>query len=151
MPLAVNFASAFHPGIERVSQACGDLNIDGNADAADFWIFLAAFGYSVGEPEYEPAADVDADGTVTLVDYQQWLCCYRCWVGNPLAPPPVGTLGDFDADGDIDLADFAQFEGCLNEPSGPSLPCLLKFDFDGNGLIDLADIAAFQVAFTGSQ
>ncbi len=58
-----------------------DLDIDGDVDVDDYWIFGDAFGQSTGSPEYNPACDFDGDGTVTLVDYQMWLQCYRDFNG----------------------------------------------------------------------
>ena len=116
----------------------------------DFALFLAAFGRSIGEPDYNAGADLDGDGTVTLVDYQQWLQCYRDFVGNPLALAPTpGMLGDLDADWDVDLDDFAAFQDCNGNPPAMAFPCILKFDFDGSGTIDLGDLAGLVEVFDG--
>ena len=121
-------------------------------DGNDFAIFLAAFGRSVGDPEYNSDADIDEDGTVTLADYQLWLQLYRGFVGNSYASAPQpGVLGDLDADGDVDLGDFADLQSCVNMAPEMSLPCIVKFDFDGNQRVDLDDFAAFQVVFRGPQ
>ena len=55
----------------------------GDIDADDFDLFLAAFGHSIGDAEYNPDADYDEDGTVTFVDYQTWLGCHRSLDNQP--------------------------------------------------------------------
>ena len=130
----------------------GDCDGDGDLDGNDFAIFLAEFGSRVGDPKYDWAADIDEDGTVTLVDYQLWLQAYRGFVGNSSASAPQpGVLGDLDADGDVDLGDFADLQSCVNGAPEKSLLCIVKFDFDGNQRVDLDDFAAFQVVFRGPQ
>jgi len=59
----------------------GDIDHDGDVDYDDFIMFLEAFGHSVGDPEYNPEADYDGDGAITLVDYQIWLMYYRDFNG----------------------------------------------------------------------
>lgn len=59
---------------------CGDLDDDGDVDGTDYALFRAAFGRSLGDPAYDPLADFDGDGTITFVDYQAWLVCYRAYV-----------------------------------------------------------------------
>jgi Ca2+-binding EF-hand superfamily protein len=131
----------------------GDFDGDGDLDGNDFAIFLAAFGHRLGDPEYNPNADMmDDDGIITLVDYQLWLEIYRGFVGNSSASAPQpGVLGDLDADGDVDLADFADMQSCVSSVPEMSLPCIVKFDFDGNQRVDLDDFAAFQMVFRGPQ
>ncbi|MDO8631466.1 MAG: hypothetical protein Q7R41_13345, partial [Phycisphaerales bacterium] len=131
----------------------GDFDADGDLDSNDFAIFLAAFGHRLGDPEYNPDADMmDDDGIITLVDYQLWLEIYRGFVGNSSASAPLpGGLGDLNGDGDVDLADFADLQSCVNSVLELSLPCIVKFDFDGNQRVDLDDFAAFQMVFLGPQ
>jgi hypothetical protein len=72
---------------------CGDLappGGDGTVGMSDYLAFIDAFGSCTGGVKYNPAADFDADGCVTWVDYQSWLTCYRNFIGNPTAPPPGG-------------------------------------------------------------
>ncbi len=69
-------------------QRCGDLNNDNAVDGSDFAIFLAAMGKTVCDAEYHHCADYDQDGVVSLMDYQQWLLCYREFVGDLTAAPP---------------------------------------------------------------
>ena len=127
----------------------GDFDCDGDVDAADFAIFLAAFGRSVGQPQFDARCDYDADGTVTLADYQIWLGYYRDFVGNPLAPAPAMTPGDADSDGDVDLADFAVMQECAAGPPERELPCVTIFDFDTSGQVDVLDFAEFEAVFAG--
>jgi hypothetical protein len=127
----------------------GDLNDDGRVDEQDFAVFLAAFGYSQGEPQFNPGCDYDADGRVTLADYQVWFGLYSASVGNPAAPVPVGARGDFDADGDVDFADFAALQSCIPTPPERVFPCVAKFDYDGDQMVGLNDFAEFTTAFMG--
>jgi hypothetical protein len=54
-----------------------DLTYDGVVDEADYWALVDAAGTCMGQVKYVAAADLDGDGCVTIVDYQQWLQCYR--------------------------------------------------------------------------
>jgi hypothetical protein len=60
----------------------GDRNGDGVVDCSDLEIVLAAFGKSVGQPGFDPAADVNADGRVDNYD----LLVFRGSI-----PPPTIT------------------------------------------------------------
>lgn len=132
-------------------EVCGDLDDDGDVDAADFSLFLAAFGQSVESLLYDDCANYDGAGIITFVDYQYWRQCYRDYVGNPTAVvPDVPVSGDYDGDGDVDLHDFGYFTVCAGGPAAAiALPCRLKFDFDGDAGIDLVDFAAFEEIVTG--
>lgn len=136
-------------GVPDECEICGDLDGDWDVDADDFNAFLHAFGSAVGDSRYIPCTDYNESGVVGMTDYQQWLQCYRDFVGDASAAPPVGTLGDFDADGDIDLADSAWFQGCLPAPPERSFACSVKFDFNEDSQVDLLDWAEFQAAVTG--
>jgi hypothetical protein len=127
----------------------GDFDGDDDLDAADFAIFLTAFGRSLGDPGYLAAADLDGDGVVTIVDFQMWLLLYRDFVGDPQAAIPMGDAGDFDADGDFDLRDFAWLQQCL--PASPDFvfACRLTFDFDGDRAVNLIDYAEFERVLDG--
>ncbi|MCK4660932.1 MAG: hypothetical protein KAV82_15535, partial [Phycisphaerae bacterium] len=136
-------------GVPDECEICGDLDHDGDVDEDDFAIFLAAYGRSTGAPEYNPEADLDDDGTVTIVDYQLWLQCYRDFIGDLLAAPPVGRLGDFDFDEDVDLADFASMQRCMPGSPVMAFPCAIKFDFNGDQKVNLLDYDEFEVVFIG--
>jgi predicted outer membrane repeat protein len=80
----------------------GDLDFDADIDGDDYWLFAAALPSCAGDPQYNPAADLDYDGCVTLVDYQIWLLLYR--EANPPHPAPVpgpkpGSPGHMDGSG----------------------------------------------------
>jgi hypothetical protein len=55
---------------EVICNTCvGDLNNDGAVDVFDYGIFAAAFGSSVGDPNYNADADFDSNGVVDVLDY----------------------------------------------------------------------------------
>jgi hypothetical protein len=53
-----------------------DVNFDGNDNDADYAILIAANGHSIGDPAYNPVADINADGTVDIVDIANWAAFY---------------------------------------------------------------------------
>ena len=142
------FYAEEHFYMEVVFAPC-DLDNDGDVNEDDFAVFLAAYGRSIGEPEYREDCDFDGDGTVTIVDYQSWLQCYRSFIGDVSAPAPVGTLGDYDSDTDVDLVDFGEFQCCISHSPDRALPCVLKFDFNADGTVDLDDLTGFVAVCTG--
>jgi len=50
------------------SWVSGDANLDGKVDLSDVLIVKDAFGRSLGDPLYDPMADMDANGIVDLID-----------------------------------------------------------------------------------
>lgn len=56
----------------------GDVDSDGDTDLADLAALLAAYGTSVGDPNYNPHADFDEDGDVDLSDLAFLLADYGC-------------------------------------------------------------------------
>jgi hypothetical protein len=54
-----------------------DLDGDGDIDNADLAIIRLSLKKCTGQAGYNPAADFDQDGCVTLVDYQMWLKAYK--------------------------------------------------------------------------
>lgn len=58
----------FHPDEEEAIP--GDLNGDGVVNEADEAIFLAAYGSCDGDPNFNPDADFDEDGCITINDYR---------------------------------------------------------------------------------
>jgi len=46
----------------------GDIDDDGDVDS-DLYLFAEAYGSSVGEPAYNPDADIDGDGDVDPADF----------------------------------------------------------------------------------
>jgi hypothetical protein len=59
---AASAFEGFQPKIE------GDLNGDGKVDQADVVLFQQAYGSVRGDPNYNPDADFDGDGRVTVND-----------------------------------------------------------------------------------
>jgi hypothetical protein len=49
-----------------------DLNGDGCVDAQDALILVAAFGTSAGDPAFVEACDLDGDGLVNAVDWNEF-------------------------------------------------------------------------------
>jgi hypothetical protein len=95
---------------EFVASASGDIDADGDIDYNDFMLFKNAFASWTGNSNYTLRADLDADGRVTFVDYQQWLALYNA--ANPLYSMSMNATelsvpGDLDGDLDVDASDFA--------------------------------------------
>ena len=65
----------------------GDLDGDGDVDGDDFRAFLATFGLKAVDDGFNPRADLDHDGGITLIDYQQWLMCW--WRFRQAVQPAV--------------------------------------------------------------
>jgi virginiamycin B lyase len=61
-----------------VAEAPGDLNGDGAVNCADINVVMASFGKTVGQPGYNPVADVNHDGIVNVKDLS--------WVSQYLPP-----------------------------------------------------------------
>lgn len=53
-----------------------DVNGDGNDNRADYAIFQAAYGCSIGQACYNPIADINGDGTINISDVAQWSYFY---------------------------------------------------------------------------
>jgi hypothetical protein len=53
-----------------------DVNGDGNDNRADYPIFIAAFGCSIGQSCYNPIADINGDGIVNISDVAAWAYFY---------------------------------------------------------------------------
>lgn len=56
-------------------QPCGDLNGDGMVNAADFAIFVTAFGLTSLDAGYVPCADFDFNGVIDQVDFAAFTRC----------------------------------------------------------------------------
>lgn len=144
LAVASNYASAFHAGMpEGQSTACGDYDLDNDADVDDFIILLKAYGSDASEPQYQYFNDYDADGDVDYDDYEEWLACYRCSTGNPIAgaPSPV-PLADMNDDGQIRGDDLQSFVDCL-VLGGPIVPPCDRADINQDGVVDFKDIRGF--------
>jgi hypothetical protein len=66
----------------------GDIDKDCDVDGDDFAAFMTAFGMCQGDSAYDVEADMNADGCIDLVDYQDWLARYREYINDPQAEPP---------------------------------------------------------------
>lgn len=128
---------------------CGDLDHDEDIDYDDYVLFRTAMGHGVGEPGYDRCADLDNDNVVSIVDYQEWLLCYRSFIGDPFAPPPaVGPMGDVNRDGFVTVADIQPFIAVLlGSDTNPTHEAAA--DMDGSGPIDGIDIQLFVNAVFG--
>ncbi|WP_367155721.1 dockerin type I repeat-containing protein [Methylomonas sp. HYX-M1] len=51
-----------------VAKIAGDINGDGKVDQADVTLFQQSLGSVIGDPNYNPDADLDGDGRVTVND-----------------------------------------------------------------------------------
>jgi hypothetical protein len=127
-----------------------DLDADGDVDADDFRLFVAAFSHSTGHPAFKRDADGDADGTITQSDYELWLVGYRRFVGNPQAIAPWQVLGDFDRNEHVDVSDFEHFRACAGGP-GLSIEeeSCRDADLDRDADVDQSDFALLQRCLTG--
>ena len=70
--------------------AGGDLDFDNDVDLSDLARLLAAYGSSIGDPEFDQEADLVQDGTIALSDLAVLLACYS---GSGL-PSDCGTVGE---------------------------------------------------------
>jgi len=127
---------------DGIGDACDhlcDLNHDNNFDINDYDNFMAAFGHSEGEPEFNPEADMFTDGTINVTDYQFWL---QCGLSAP---------GDFNLDGDVDQEDFGHLQECL---TGIGIditdPSCMDADLDGNNYADQDDLNIFELCLSGA-
>lgn len=124
-------------------------------DRDDFDAFLAAFASQVGDPRYNPAADLDGDGIVSLIDYQLWFGCYKDandGDGGPPTTPPLEVLGDFNHDFDVDQGDFGHLQACLTGANTASLdPGCDDADLDRDGDVDQDDFGLFQRCVSGAE
>lgn len=87
---------------EFASQACGDLNCDGELDVDDAAPFILALvdpaAYDAAYPLCDPIlADMNNDGAVNGLDIQRFI--------EVILNPPGGRRGDVNGDGVVDLAD----------------------------------------------
>jgi len=56
-------------GVDFGTLEPGDIDYDGDIDAHDVQLFVAAFGSRSGESGYNAYADADGDGVITLLDF----------------------------------------------------------------------------------
>ncbi len=56
----------------------GDLDADNDTDVFDFNLFAPAFGTSLGEPGFLPAADLDDNNTIDVFDFNIFAPDFGC-------------------------------------------------------------------------
>lgn len=61
------------PVVDAPPQARADLNDDGTFDEEDQQAFRDQFGSTADDDDFDPAADFDGDGEITLIDFQMFL------------------------------------------------------------------------------
>lgn len=66
--------------MESSGFSLADLNADGSKDSRDFSAFLGTYGACSSDSRFNPRADLDGDGCVTLLDYQVW---YQLFTASP--------------------------------------------------------------------
>jgi outer membrane protein assembly factor BamB len=81
------------PGCPIPSWQLSDLDLDLDVDADDRAAFTASFGRSSGDAAFDDLADLDRDGRVSFVDYQQWLAGQRQYEAELAAQRACGLLG----------------------------------------------------------
>lgn len=101
----------------------GDLNRDGQANAADMVLLSEEVGAGTHRNEF----DLTADALVDQMDLQM------------MAQLLDTIAGDVDLDGDVDEVDEAIYLDHLGQPTGGTRPTWLDADFDGNGQVDEDD------------
>ena len=65
------------PGAPGLGGIPGDLDNDADVDGADRNILMASLRKCNGDTGFNPIADLDDDGCVTLLDYRQWYIYYK--------------------------------------------------------------------------
>ena len=82
VPLTIQEASSFAVGIHsRTPPACdGDFDGDGKTDVFDFALFLGAFGSTLGDVGFIPAADLDGNGAIDVLDFGLFASDFGCGV-----------------------------------------------------------------------
>jgi hypothetical protein len=124
-----------------------DVNGDGNDNRADYAIFQAAYGCSIGQACYNPIADINGDGTVNIVDVAQWAYFYGAQnfgVANyqiSASPTTLNVNLGSSSTSTITLNSQYGFAGNVNlgatvSPSGPTTsfnPASINLSAGGSG------------------
>lgn len=123
------FPESFAPAL---APCLGDLDSDGDVDAADLAQLLGAWGGAgLGHP-----ADLDGDGDVGPVDLAQLL---GAWGGCPAAPPAQTALSDECGTAPLVQEGSVDFDTLGSTTDGPALP---QFCDEGFGLSLEGDVWA---------
>ncbi len=73
----------FWPGPQFVGPPMpGDLDADGDIDLDDYNAFLAAYGSSAGDQNYNPSADFDGDNFIGMTDFGIWYGHYLAFANS---------------------------------------------------------------------
>lgn len=102
----------------------GDLDWDGDCDAADFGLAISALGQTSGEPGYDPVLDVDGDGLVSDTDLH--LIYGSDWLG--VARWKLDEAGGTTAQDSFGENDGVVYGGAVWRPSGGRDGGALSFD-----------------------
>lgn len=110
----------------------GDVNMDGNINAADIDAVGALRGITTADQSYNPLADLNADGVINLTDYDIEL------IENVLETKP----GDATLDKVVNLEDLAKLATFFGGSGGWT-----EGDFNGDGSVNLEDLARLATNF----
>jgi hypothetical protein len=129
-----------------------DINGDGSIDAMDLEVIDSLFNTLSGDPNFNPAADLNGDGAINMPD-RMLLMAYLSNNNIPLpTTPPVNTTSptpttspspaainyDINGDGSIDAMDLEVIDSLFNTLSGdPNFNPAA--DLNGDGAINMPD------------
>ncbi|MEL6740990.1 MAG: GC-type dockerin domain-anchored protein, partial [Planctomycetota bacterium] len=126
----------FEPRWRQFGHAYGDYDGDGEPTPADYHAIIAASGHSISSSNYNPAVDLDLNGTVDAVDTNR--------ANSILNTVAVGEgfvcEVDIDDSGTVDSLDMIEFLA-LFDAADP------QADWDGNGLFDSFDVIEYLADF----
>jgi hypothetical protein len=148
-----SLAEAILAGQALFADAPGDLDGNGQLDAADCAALYAAMGTSWGDASFVAAGDFDGNHVITCADADTWLELYRDFVQDPGASFPcnLDDATDDDADGVRDLCDNCPGVGNGDQSDAdadevgdvcdncPDLWNHRQVDTDGDGIGDRCD------------
>ncbi len=112
-----------------------DPNHDGKINASDIAVLSASWRARVGDPRYNPDADLNNDGVINSSD----LSILNLAWGASLSPPDI--VGDINGDGKLDVQDIAALGTAYNRTArDPNFDP--RVDLYHDGLINGLDINA---------
>jgi hypothetical protein len=114
--------------LQGVSGGSGDFNNDGAYDCADIDALVAEIASAGNTPSF----DLNGDGSVTLVDLQDWLA--EAGEAN-IGPGRSYLAADANLDGVVDTSDFNVWNA--NKFTAVSAWC--SGDFNADGVVDTSD------------
>jgi hypothetical protein len=112
----------------------GDVNGDGRVSLADAILLSTVYGF-VGDPIWDPRADLNGDGIIDILDMGIWAANY----GTP------GPQGDVNSDGIVDMFDGYIIESVFGSqgPAGFNPYA----DFDDDGVIGIPDAVILAINY----